>query len=78
MNQNYPQPDPAWIYYNTWQQVCAAHTALEELMRYMSSEACENATVISDNSIDQIIDTAHVAIIQAGESLPLRQQPNHN
>lgn len=75
MNNDYPQPDPAWDYYTVWQQVTAAHTALEKLMQYMTTEACEQATVISDNSIDYILDEAHVAIIQAGEKLPLRQQP---
>ncbi|MCC5636345.1 hypothetical protein LC593_10835 [Nostoc sp. CHAB 5844] len=74
-NNNYPQPDPAWIYYPTWQQVTAAHAALEEVIGYMATDACEEATVISDNEIDQILDKAHVAIIQACEALPLRKEP---
>lgn len=74
-NNNYPQPDPTWIYYQVWQQVTAAHAALEELMQYMSTAACEEATVISDNSIDFALDKAHTAIIQAGDALPLSQEP---
>ncbi|MBH8566765.1 hypothetical protein I8748_32215 [Nostoc sp. CENA67] len=70
---NYPQPDPTWIYYQVWQQVTTAHAELEKLMQYMTQ--CEDASVITDDEIDQSLDKVSLAMLQAGEALPLRQEP---
>ncbi len=70
IENNYPQPDPAWDYYAVYQQACAAHTALTKLLVYMNSEACETATAISDNSICQFLNEAQTAITQADYALP--------
>lgn len=69
----YAVPDPAWDYCTVWQQVTAAHAALEKLMQYMTTEACEQATLGSDNSIDRILNEAHVAIIRADDLLPSKE-----
>ncbi len=41
---NYPQPDPAWIYYPVWEQVTDAHAALEKVMQYMCTPECAQKT----------------------------------
>ncbi|MFN6559990.1 MAG: hypothetical protein RMY28_009300 [Nostoc sp. ChiSLP01] len=75
MNNNYPQPDPTWIYYPVWQQVTAAHAALEELIKYMSTEECEQGSRVADESIDQTLSKAHIAIIEAEDILRPRTDP---
>lgn len=50
-SKNYPTPDPAWEYAQTWEAITEAHQKLEELIKYLSSEDCEMASERSDRQI---------------------------